>query len=309
MLNSTPHQTRRQFLRNTSAAAVGGALALHTTRASATPLGLPLGIQLYSVREMLAKDYEGTLKKLSSLGYQEVEAAGFYNQSPDQVKAALAGAGLRMPSAHYSSTTLQKGFDDIVSYGKALGLKYIICSFPGIKDPSRLKDPSFKAQVESFTLEDYRWNAEQFNAWGRKVKAAGMQFGYHNHTMEFAQLEGTTGFDEMVRHTDPELVTFEMDCGWVTVGGSDPIALLQKYPTRISMLHIKDFKPTAQPATVIDPPPAAELGQGTVKFQGIFAAGGKTGHIRHMFVEQEAFDMPPFEALKVDAQYMQAVRG
>ncbi len=309
MLNRTPHQNRRQFLRNTSAAAVGGALALHAGRASATPLALPLGIQLYSVREMLAKDYEGTLKKLSSLGYQEVEAAGFYNQSPEQVKAALTAAGLRMPSSHYSSTTLQKGFDDIVSYGKALGLRYIICSFPGIKDPSKLKDQSFRGQVEGFTLEDYRWNADQFNAWGRKVKAAGMQFGYHNHTMEFTPLNGSTGFDEMVRHTDPELVTFEMDCGWVTVGGADPIALLQKYPTRISMLHIKDFKPTSQPATVIDPPPAAELGQGTVKFRGIFEAAAKTGHIRHMFVEQEAFDMPPFEALKIDAQYMQAVRG
>ena len=306
MPNST--STRRQFLRTTSAAAAGGMLALHAPFASATPLGLPLGIQLYSVREQLAKDYPGTLKKLSALGYQEVEAAGFYDHSADQVKSALKDAGLRMPSSHYSYTTLQKGFDDILSYGKALGLEYIICSFPGIKDPSRLQDKSFKGQVQGFTLEDYRWNADQFNVWGRKVKDAGMKFGYHNHTMEFTNLNGTTGFDEMIKHTDPELVTFEMDCGWVSVGGSDPAALLRKYPTRISLLHIKDFKPTNKPATVVDPPPAANLGQGTVKFSDIFAAArGK--HIRHMFVEQEAFDMPPFEALKIDADYMKAVRG
>ena len=306
MTNTT--STRRQFLRTTSGTVAGGALALCAPFAAATPLGLPLGIQLYSVREQLAKDYPGTLKKLSALGYQEVEAAGFFDQPADGVKAALREAGLRMPSSHYSYTTLQKGFDDIVAYGRALGLEYIVCSFPGIKNPSRLQDQSRRGVVLGFTLEDYRWNADQFNVWGRKVKEAGMKFGYHNHTMEFTDLNGTTGFDEMMQHTDPELVTFEMDCGWVTVGGGDPAAYLRKYPTRISMLHIKDFKPTEKPATVLDPPPAAELGQGTVKFNAIFEAA-RGAHIRHMFVEQEAFDMPPFDALRVDAQYMRAVRG
>ncbi len=308
MQNRTPQPTRRQFLRTTSAAAVGGAFALHAPPAAATPLGLPLGIQLYSVREMLAKDYEGTLKKLSSLGYREVEAAGFYDHTPEQVKAALAGAGLTMPSSHYPAPTLLKSLDAIIGYGQALGLKYIICSFPAMKDMARMQNASRKAIVEGFTMDDYRWNADRFNEWGRKVKAAGMQFGYHNHTMEFAPQGGVVPFDELVRLTDPELVTFEMDCGWVTVGGGDPVALLKRYPTRISMLHIKDFKTTAEPGSIVNPPPAAELGQGTVKFQTIFAAA-RGAHVRHMFVEQEAFDMPPFDALRIDAQYMQAVRG
>ena len=308
MSPSTGKQTRRQFLRTTSAAAVGGALALHAPRAFATPLGLPLGLQLYSVRDLLAKDYEGTLKQVALLGYREVEAAGFYGRSPDQVKAALGAAGLSMPSSHYSATVLQGSLDETIAYGKALGLRYIICSFPAIKNPSRLKDQSFRTQVESFNMEDYRFNAEQFNQWGRKVKTAGMQFGYHNHTMEFRQQDGSTGFDEMIRLTDPELVTFEMDCGWVTVGGGDPVAYLHRYPTRISMLHIKDFKPTAKPATVVDPPPAAELGTGTVKFRPIFEAA-KGAHIKHMFVEQEAFNMPPMEALRIDADYMKAVKS
>lgn len=308
MQNRTSRPTRRQFLASTSAAAVGGALALHAPRAFATPLGLPLGLQLYSVREQLAKDYEGTLKHVAALGYKEVEAAGFYNHSPEQVKAALQSAGLGMPSSHYSATVLRSSLDETIQFAQALGLKYIICSFPGIKNPSRLKDQSFRTVVQSFTLDDYRWNAEQFNIWGKKVKAAGMQFGYHNHTMEFTPMNGTTGFDEMMRLTNPSLVTFEMDCGWVTVGGGDPAALLRKYPTRISMLHIKDFKATAKPATVVDPPPAAELGQGTVKFRPIFEAA-RGAHIRHMFVEQEAFDMPPYEALRIDAQYMLAVKS
>ena len=299
---------RRQFLLNSSAALVGGALAMQAPRAWANPLGLPLGIQLYSVREMLAKDYEGTLAKLASLGYKQVEAAGFYDKSPAQVKAALASAGLTMPSSHYASMALQDGkIDEVIAYGQKLGLEYIICSFPGIKDTSRLTDKTYRGMVNAFTAEDYRWNADQFNMWGRKVKAAGMKFGYHNHTMEFVAQNGSTGFDLMVQGTDPELVTFEMDCGWVTVGGGDPVALLKRYPTRISMLHIKDFKATSQPATVLDPPPAAELGTGTVKFHPIFEAAKQTGHIRHYFVEQEAYDMPPYEALRIDADYMKAM--
>lgn len=306
MIPHPPKPTRRAFLRSTSAAALGTAIALQVPRAGALPLGLPLGLQLYSVRDMLAKDFEGTLKQVASLGFQEVEAAGFYGRSARQVKAALQAAGLRMPSSHYNANELRKNFDEILAFGQALGLRYIVCGFPAIKDPSRLTDGSFRNQVESFTLEDYRWNAEQFNQWGRKVKAAGMQFGYHNHTMEFKPIDGIVPFDEMMRLTDPALVTFEMDCGWVTVGGGDPVALLRKYPTRISMLHIKDFKATAQPATVVDPPPSAELGQGTVHFRPIFQAA-KHASIRHMFVEQEAFDMPPLQALRIDAQYMQSI--
>ncbi len=298
--------TRRSFLRCASAAAAGTVLASQAPLARALPLGLPLGLQLYTVRDTLATNYEGTLKQVGALGYREVEAAGFFGRSPAQVKAALRSAGLRMPSAHYSASDLRKGFNEILNFGQALGLHYIICGFPAIKDPSRLKNGSFRDQVESFTLEDYRWNAEQFNQWGQKVKAAGMQFGYHNHTMEFRPIDGVVPFDEMMRLTDPALVTFEMDCGWVAVGGGDPVALLRTYPKRISMLHIKDFKATAQPATVVDPPPAAELGHGTVHFRPIFEAA-KGASIRHMFVEQEGFDMPVDQALRIDAQYMQSI--
>ncbi len=299
---------RRRFMGLGTAAAASGLLALNGRRASAEPLGLPLGLQLYSVREQLGKDYLGTLKQISAIGYKEVEAAGFYGHSPEEVKTAMSAAGLSLVSAHYSANDLGKSFDETVAFCKALGLQYIICSFPGIKDPSRLQGSSFRTQVESFTMEDYRWNAERFNQWGAKVKAAGMQFGYHNHTMEFAAKDGVIPFDEMIRLTDPALVTFEMDCGWVTVGGGDPVAYLHKYPNRISMLHIKDFKATSTPATVVAPPPAAELGQGTVNFHKIFEAAER-GHIRHAFVEQEAFDMPPFQALRVDADYMRSLRA
>ncbi len=273
----------------------------------ANPLGLPLGLQLYSVREMLAKDYAGTLQQLGALGYREVEGAGFFGRTPAQVKTAMTSAGLSCVSAHYPAFELSKSADEIIAYCRDLGSKYVICSFPGIKDPSRLKDKSFRTIVQSFTMDDYHWNADQFNLWGRKVKAAGMQFGYHNHTMEFAPVNGITPMKEMLRLTDPELVTFELDCGWVTVGGGDPVAYLRDYRKRISMLHIKDFKATSQPASVLDPPPAAELGQGTVDFRAIYKAA-QGGNIRHAFIEQEAYDMPPLQALRIDADYIKALQ-
>jgi len=300
-----PQRTRRKFLIDASAASLGIALTTRPARASA--LNLPLGLQLYSLHQQLAKDFEGTLKQIAALGFREVETAGFYGHSPQQVKAAFTAAGLACASAHFSSDDLSKSFDDAIATGHALGLQYIICSFPAIRDPSRLKDPSYRTQVESFTLDDLRWNAERFNEWGRKIKAAGMQFGYHNHSMEFVAKDGVVPFDEMLRITDPELVTFEMDCGWVIVGGGDPAAYLEHYPRRFSMLHVKDFKRPTQPVNLTDGPPAAEMGQGTVDFRRIFTAARKAP-ITHCFVEQEDYDIPPLDALKIDADYMRKFR-
>jgi sugar phosphate isomerase/epimerase len=299
--------TRRKFLQTSSAALCSAAL-LSGKRILASPFGLPIGLQLYSVRELAAKDLPGTLQQIAALGFQEVEAAGYYGHSVKEVSQWLREAGLKMPSAHYSYNDLAKDFDRILAFNKELGVEYLICSFPGIKNPARLTDHSFRAQVQSFTLEDWRWNADEFNKMGAKVKAAGMKFGYHNHTMEFAAQEGVVPFDELLRLTDPSLVTIEMDCGWVMVGGGDAVDYLKRYPKRISMLHVKDFKKTSKPATVVDPPPAAELGTGTADYRPIFAAAQKA-NIRHYFVEQEEFNLPPMESLKIDVEYMKAFKA
>ena len=296
-------QTRRQFLQ-TSATALAACTFLDSRQLLASPFGLPLGLQLYSVREMLPKDYDGTLKQIAALGYQEVEAAGFFGHTAQQVKDAMSATGLHCVSAHYPWTQLSSGLDGIIDFHHTLGADYIICSFPGYKNPTpAVAVPT--GQRRPFTLEDWRWNADQFNQVGAKVKAAGLKFGYHNHTMEFAAQDGIVPFDELLRLTDAALVTFEMDCGWVTVGGGNPAAYLRRYPTRISMLHVKDFK-HVDPASASKTPPSAELGHGTADYHAIFAAA-KPGQIKHYFVEQEEFDMPPFEALKIDADYMKSL--
>ena len=300
-------RTRRDFLQMSAATALC-ASTLMTRGALASPLGLPLGLQLYSVREQLPKDYSGVLHTIASLGYREVEAAGFFDHSPQQVKDAMSSAGLHCVSGHYPWPKLSADLGGILDFHNKIGAEYVICAFPGHKAPVEAK------QARIFSLEDWRWNAEQFNKVGARVKAAGLKFGYHNHTMEFAPQSGTQSgakqeavpFEELIRLTDPTLVTFEMDCGWVTVGGGDPVAYLRKYPERISMLHVKDFKQKATPGQPDARPPAAELGRGVSDYRAIFKAA-KPGRIKHYFVEQESFDVPWQEALKIDADYMKAL--
>ena len=289
--------SRREFIKAGSAALIGGSALLQSSELYAQTLRLPLAIQLYSVREQLPKDYTGTLKQLAGLGYREVEAAGYFGHSVAEVKQAMKDAGLKLVSSHHPSGDLHKQFDEILAFNKELGVQYIICSSPTPKDPSR-------SRGHELTLDDWRWNADEFNKFGEKVTAAGLKFGYHNHIAEFHKVDGVVPFDELVSRTDPSKVTMEMDCGWVIVGGGDPIACLQKYPTRISMLHVKDFKKSAAPFSNTNRPVIAELGQGSIDYRPILQAAAKTGRIKHCFVEQEGFDMPPMESLKVDADYM-----
>jgi sugar phosphate isomerase/epimerase len=151
------------------------------------------------------------------------------------------------------------------------------------------------------TLDDWRWSAGQFNQVATKVEDAGLRFAYHNHYAEFGAIGGVLPYDELLEHTDPAKVSFELDCGWVIVGGQDPVHYLKQYPKRIVMLHVKDFKDNK--------PPSVELGTGSVDYTPIFAAAAAAGHIRHAFVEQEEFQGPIMEALAVDAKYMKRLHA
>lgn len=263
----------------------------------AQTLRLPLAIQLYSVREFLPTDYAGTLKKVSALGYREVEAAGYYNHSVAEVKQAMQAAGLTLVSSHHPSGDLHTKFDEILAFNKELGVKYIICSSPGRKNPSQ-------GNRGAMTLDDWKWNADELNKFGEKVNAAGLKFGYHNHFPEFHKTDGEIPYDVLMSRTDPSKVVMEMDCGWVIVGGGDPIEYLRKYSSRIAMLHVKDFKKSDKPFSETNRPAIAELGQGFIDYRPILQAAATTGHIKHCFVEQEGFDMPAMESLKIDADYM-----
>jgi sugar phosphate isomerase/epimerase len=268
-------------------------------------------LQLYSVRKLLPNDYTGTLKQLAAIGYREVEAAGFFGHSAPEVKTDMANAGLRCVSAHYPMTELVKDFDGTLKYAATLGLSYVICSSPSVADPSKLASypgGANKYFVSGMTADDWRWNVEQFNAFGKKFKAEGIQFGYHNHTTEFHDVGGgLTGFDVILKDSDPAYVTLEMDCGWVSAAGRDPVAIFAKYPGRISMLHIKDLKP-AVPGKLPGDRVSTVLGKGTIDYKPILAAAKKAG-IKHYFVEQEEFDGDIMSELTADYQYLYAMHA
>jgi sugar phosphate isomerase/epimerase len=240
---------------------------------------------------------------VGGLGFREVESAGYFNHSAAEVKQAMEHAKLKLVSAHYPMDSLHKQLDEILAFNKQLGVGHIVCSSPRLKDPSRLTKMKPTEREHAFTLEDWRWNAEQLNTLGEKVSAAGFKLGYHNHFTEFHLTDGVVPYDELMRLTDPAKVTMEMDCGWVVVGGGDPVAYLRKYPTRISMLHVKDFKrkDASKPA---GEPVVEELGRGSIDYAPIFEEAAKAGHLSHIFAEQEAFNVPPKESLKIDADYL-----
>lgn len=253
----------------------------------------------------MMEDLDGALAAVSAAGYTEVEAAALPKKSAKEIRAALDRAALRCVSAHHPFADLHAKFDEIVAYDKELGVHFIICSSPGYRIPS---PAGASGGQRSLTIDDWSYNAEQFNAMGEKTAASGILFGYHNHIHEFALTEGKTPYMELLQLTDPKKVTFELDCGWAIVAGVNPAEIMKNHPHRISMLHVKDFK--LQPNNLPENHDAkvTELGQGTIDYRPVFAQAKKTQHIEHAFVEQEAFDMAWKESLKVDANYMRSLK-
>lgn len=295
--------SRRQFVGTTAAITI---LGFADRAALANPLGLPLGIQLYSVRQQMLEDLDETLAAISAAGYTEVEAASLPKKSAKEIRAALDKAGLRCVSAHHSLSDLLARFDEIVTYDKELGVRFIICPSPGYRTQPPAGTP---AAQKPFSLDDWHYTGEQLNILGEKAGASDVRFGYHNHTREFVLVDGKTPYAELLRLTDPKKVTFELDCGWAVVAGVNPAEIMKDHPYRISMLHVKDFNLPPNPSHGTNEAKVTELGKGTVDYRPVFAQAAKTQHIQHTFVEQEAFDMPWKESLKVDADYMRNFRN
>jgi sugar phosphate isomerase/epimerase len=295
--------SRRDFAKGAAACAA----VMGTRTMWANPLGLPIALQLYSVREYLPKDYDGTLQQLGAMGYKECEAAGFYNHTAAEVKQAMAQAGLHCVSAHYPMPQLQQSLDEILKFGSDLGLSYMICSSPLAHGTAPVTGKNWVAAVEAMDQDGWKWNAEELNRIGALAQKEGIQFGYHNHFIEFHEHGGFLPYDLLLKETDPKLVTLEMDCGWVVIGGHKPEEYLTRYPERYSMLHVKEFKLEGwKPGTE---PVSTEMGHGSIDYASIFKAT-KKAPIKHIFVEQEQFpDMPGMEALKVDADWLENFPG
>ncbi|MGA3128460.1 MAG: TIM barrel protein [Candidatus Korobacteraceae bacterium] len=291
--------TRRSFLGGAAAAA-----AVSSVKVSfGMPMGLTPGIQLYSVRQQMAEDFEGALAAVREAGFLEVESASLPKKPATEIRKALDKAGLKCVSTHRSFVDVTRDLDATTEFEKVIGVSYIICPGPGRRNPP---DPG--TRPGQLTIDDWKYNAEEFNKTGEKLKQAGITFGYHNHWTEFVPVDGKVPYEELLRLCEPDKMTFEMDCGWVKVAGQDPVALMKRYPHRFSMLHVKDFHlpPNISYATHEDAK-VTELGRGSIDYRPIFAQASKNQKITHAFVEQEAFDMPWQESLKVDADYLKSL--
>jgi len=275
--------SRRDFLAT-------GTLAALAVSSSRSPLAIAespdrLGVQLYVLRAMLAKDFDGTLAKVASLGIKNVEFAGFYNRTAKQVRATLANTGLSATGAHCLLASMPD--DEVhrtIDFCHEVGMPYIIAAVPSIKPNSSGK--SSGNPFETISLEDFRWSADRFNTIGRKVRDAGMRFAYHNHNIEARRYGNVTGLDEIIRLTDPSMVGLEFDTGNFIAGGGDPYPYLAKYPRRFELAHVKEWASPFTPSLTSNFPKYAEFGKGATDWKKMMSALQKAG-IKQTFIEQD----------------------
>lgn len=254
-------------------------------------MGLPPGIQLYSVRTDLATDTPGALKELRRIGFLEVETAGFGKYSAKDFRALLDDAGLRAPSAHLKMTPAD--FTPFFDDAKTIGARYATSSsLQSAIRPANTSGlaPGQHPSAQPLGRDGFHRLADAMNDLGAKARSAGLTYAYHNHNYEFEKMpDGSFGYDILVTNTDRELVKFEIDCGWMCAAGADPVAYMAKYPGRFKMVHVKEFQPMSTPSISLNGPArpkGTDLGQGFIDYKRIFAAA-RTAGVEHAFSEQE----------------------
>jgi sugar phosphate isomerase/epimerase len=288
---------RRSFLVSAGAGLAAGTLGSFVY--ANHHIKIPLGIQLWTVKSAAEKDLEGTLRKVYAAGFREIEFAGYYGKTPADIGKLMRDIGFSLVSTHSGAGDIAKNGDKIIADAKALGLKHVVCSSPGVS-PAKEKLP-WEERMKAVDLTDWKWNADLFNKFGKQVSDAGMVFGYHNHSAEFKKFDGKTAFDHLFAMTDAKHVKIQLDVGWVAVAQQDPIAILNQYKDRVISLHVKDVGKRG--ADGKDPPSVA-LGEGTVDWKKVLGTAHANG-VKHYFYEQEEpFTRPILESVKISGDYL-----
>ena len=280
--------TRRNFLATLGVAAFGIASrdAVAATEMLAPRRKLKrIGLQLYTVRDLMKADLPRTLAKVAAIGYKEVEFAGYFGRTPAQIRALLRRHGLTSPSTHLPFDSLETSWQKQLDDAKAVGHHWAtIASIP---------------EEKRRTLDDWKRHAATFNRAAAQAKSAGLRFAYHNHDVELKAIDGTRPIEVLLKETDPSLVDFEMDLYWVVFGGGNPLDLFNQYPKRFALVHVKDSSGPPDKKIV-------DVGKGTIDFRSIFAQSDKAG-IKHYFVEH---DQPtdPIATIRNSYNYLHALR-
>ena len=280
---------RRTLLRSL-ACGFGGAVLLNNltreTNAAGRKKLSKIGLQLYTVRRDLERDFEGTLRKIAALGIAELEFTSYFGQKPEAIKALLKTLKIAAPSVHINTQTLREGLAKAIEDARIIGHKYLVLGY--------LPEPERKS------LDDYKRLIELINKAGENCRKAGFQFAYHNHDFEFKTLENKTPYDLILAETDAETVKMEMDFYWISKAGFDPLPYFEKYPKRFPLVHVKDMDATAKKYFT-------EVGRGTVDFKKYFSKASLAG-IRHYFIEQDETPAEPIKSIEISLKYLKELR-
>jgi sugar phosphate isomerase/epimerase len=277
---------RRSFIKGIAAGTAAGLIIPKTL--FAMPTQKTIGIQLYTIREMVNKDFKGTFKILSEIGYNSVEAAGygdrkFYGYEPQEYAKICKDYGILPLSSHSGINT--ENADSVIEDTAKARMSYLV--LPSI--------PKEKRQ----TLDDYKRLADEFNQIGEKCKKSGLKFGYHNHAFEFEKIEETVPYDILLVSTDPDLCFMQVDFYWMVYAGYEPLDYINRYPGRFELWHVKDMDKSEQRAST-------EIGQGIIDFPGLFEMKKKSG-MKYYFVEQEEFKMDMVESITMSYKYLSSL--
>ena len=239
-----------------------------SARAGAAPrtpaTGRAIGVQLYTLRNEMQKDVEGTLARVAGIGYREVEFAGYYDKSPAEIRAMLNRTGLTAPSTHMPIEMLEANAAGAFDTAKEIGHEFVVVPW--------------LAEARRKTIDDYKRLAESLNRLASAAKEKGLRVGYHNHDFEFVPIGGQVPFDTLLAETDPSLVAIELDLYWATKAGHDPLQLFERHRGRFPLVHVKDSAGAPDHRMV-------DVGKGTIDFARIFTAGGAA--LQHRFVEHD----------------------
>jgi sugar phosphate isomerase/epimerase len=288
---------RRTFIQ--TSAATAAAVVSHPVWASdETHRIRRVGLQLYTVRDLIKKDFDGTLAKVAAVGYKEVEFAGYFDHSPKDVRATIDRHGLAAPSEHISYAVIEKEWPQTLEAAQIVGHRYIVC--PYLEESQR-------------TADGWKRAAEAFNRAGEASQKAGIQFAYHNHSFEFAPTPGLGDklpYDLLLAETDPKLVKMEMDLCWISVAGKDPLTYFKQYPGRFPLVHVKDFvndpnstgNYTGATGPIKFHGHLADVGAGSIDWKRIFAESDEAG-IKHYFVENDE-PKSPVEDIRISYNYL-----
>ena len=256
-----------------------------------------IGVQLYTVRDLMKDDFDGTVAKVAEVGYKEVEFAGYFGRTGKQVRAVLDKNGLKAPSTHVQYDELDDKFPSVIETSKEIGLEYIIC--PWVPEELR-RSPDIWKQA-----------SDKFNKCGEQAKKAGLKFGYHNHWFEFLPTHGVLPYDLLLKQCDPKLVIMEMDLCWISTTGTDPLKYFNEYPGRFPLVHVKDVKtmPKITPGGAQnfgDTVDLTSVGSGVIDWKRIFAQSDKAG-IKHYIVEHD-HPKQPIENITESYNYLEKLR-